>query len=164
MAAGGTLRDDTLPGTSAVEGGAFGLYPASDFRLTDGRCRDCRRSAGALVLQRGDHCRCQGGAIHCPLSPPAYRPQPTSARGSPVANPPPHPNTPPLIWVAAPHVVAGARLSRNATFLDSPGGALHAALVPKIPLNRLVLRRVLGGIHEPQDAQGAWPRSTAARS
>ena len=49
MPAGGTFCDDTLPDTSAAaESAAFGLYPASDFRLTDGRCQDCPTIPQAL--------------------------------------------------------------------------------------------------------------------
>src|SRR5438105_106914 len=34
-----------VPATAA---GAFGLFPAAAFRLTDGRCRDCATPAAAL--------------------------------------------------------------------------------------------------------------------
>ena len=93
MAAGGTFHDDTHPDTSAVaEGAAFGLYPASDFRLTDGRCQDCPTIPQALwYFQR------ETIAVAKPLSPASSssssRPRPTSAGGSPDAIPPPHPNT-----------------------------------------------------------------------
>jgi hypothetical protein len=40
------------------------------------------------------------------------------------------------VWVAARHVVAGARLSGDAATLDHAHGRLRVALVPKIPLNR----------------------------
>jgi hypothetical protein len=43
---------------------------------------------------------------------------------------------PPLVWVAAPDVVAGARLSADASMLEGPVGPLRASLVPKIALNR----------------------------
>ena len=46
------------------------------------------------------------------------------------------PEYPPLVWVAAPHVVHGARLSADAAVLECGGESLHASLVPKIALNR----------------------------
>jgi hypothetical protein len=46
------------------------------------------------------------------------------------------PEYPPLVWVAAPDVVTGARLSAEATTLEVASGVMAASLVPKIALNR----------------------------
>ena len=43
---------------------------------------------------------------------------------------------PPLVWVAAPDVVSGARLSADLASLEFSAGSLRASLVPKIALNR----------------------------
>jgi len=137
MAAGGTLRDNTLPETSAVaESAAFGLYPASDFRLTDGHCQDCPTIPQALWYFQHETI-----AVAKPGRPVASFTTGVStgadlrawlARRDPFAAP----EYPPLIWVAAPHVISGTRLSADATSLASPAGPLPVSLVPKVPLNR----------------------------
>ncbi len=43
---------------------------------------------------------------------------------------------PPLVWTAAPEVIAGAKLDANATRLATNSGELAFRLAPKIPLNR----------------------------
>jgi hypothetical protein len=123
--------------TSAVAAGAvFGLYPASDFRLTDGRCTDCPTIPQALwYFQR------ETIAVPKPGSPVA-----SFATGVPTAadlrgwlagrDPATATEYPPLVWVAAPDVIAGARLSADATTLEHATGTLHASLTPKIALNR----------------------------
>ena len=122
--------------SAVAEGAAFGLYPASDFRLTDGRCQDCPTIAQALwYFQREMIAVAKPG-----------RPVASFAAGVTVAadlrawvagrDPAAAPEYPPLVWVAAPDVVSGARLSADATSLDSPVGSLRASLAPKIALNR----------------------------
>ncbi len=137
MAADGTLRASANPDTSAVAAGhAFGLYPASDFRLTDGHCRDCPTIPQALWYFRHEHI----------AVPQAGRAVASFAAGVPVAedirawlagrDPASKPEHPPLVWVAAPDVVAGARLTKDASALESPRGPLRVSLVPQIALNR----------------------------
>src|SRR5580765_4570623 len=118
MAAGGTFRDDTLPATSAVaEGAAFGLYPASDFRLTDGRCRDCPTIPQALwYFQRETIAVAQPGRSIASFAPGVSTAADLRAWVA-GRDPAAAPEYPPLIWVAAPHVVSRARLSANATLL-----------------------------------------------
>ena len=124
-------------GFSAVSAdAAFGLYPASDFRLTDGNCTDCATIPQALWYFRQE-------TIAVPR---ADLPIASFATGVPVAEdlrrwlhgraPDAPPEYPPLVWVAAPDVVSGARLSPDATALERATGSLPAALTPKIPLNR----------------------------
>ena len=115
---------------------AFGLYPAADFRLTDGNCTDCPTIPQALWYFRQE-------TIAVPR---AGLPVASFATGVPVIEdlrgwldgraPDSPPEYPPLVWVAAPNVVAGARLSADATALEHAAGTLPAALTPKIALNR----------------------------
>jgi len=138
------VRDATTrhraPGDASAlgPGAAFGLYAAADFDLEDG--------ASALS---GD----------CPTIPQAlwYFQRETIAvpkRGRPVATFAARVSVsddlrswlaqrdastlefPPLVWVAAAHVLTEARLSADASTLESRVGALRASLVPKIALNR----------------------------
>jgi hypothetical protein len=114
----------------------FGLYPQSDFRVTDGCCRDCPTIPQALWYFRAETIAvpkpgvpiatfargldvgadlCAWVASRAPESPPAY---------------------PQLIWIGAPQVVSGARLSTDASTVDAGRTRLRLELVPKIALNR----------------------------
>ena len=129
--------DPAASGSSAVAAdAAFGLYPAADFRLTDGTCTDCATITQALWYFRQE-------TIAVPR---AGLPLASFASGVSAVDdlrgwldgraPDSPPEYPPLVWVAAPSVVSGARLSGNATTLEHATGSLPAALTPKIPLNR----------------------------
>ena len=114
----------------------LGLYPQSDFRVTDGRCRDCPTIPQALWYFERETI-----AVPKPGVPIAG-----FSRGVDVAadlrewlvartagTPPEYPA---LVWVGAPHVVAGARLTADATALEDSNPPLRVELVPRIPLNR----------------------------
>ena len=115
---------------------AFGLYRASQFRLADGLCGDCPTIPQALWYFQHEVI-----AVAKPGSPVA-----SFTPGLSVADdlkawlaqrePDATLEYPPLVWVAAPDVVAGARLSADASRLESSAGELEASLVPKIALNR----------------------------
>jgi len=137
MAAAPASGDCAAPIGSAVgDGAAFGLYRASDFRLVDGRCRDCPTIRQALWYFERETIAVPGAGV----------PVAAFARGVPVAEdlhqwlaarqPGAAPEHPPLVWAAAAHVVTGARLAGDATALECPDGKLNLALVPRIPLNR----------------------------
>ena len=123
--------------TSALRpGAAFGLYAAPDFRLANGFCTDCPTIPQALWYFQEEVI----GVAK------AGRPVASFTPGLSVADDikawlaqrKDHDalEYPPLVWVAAPHVVSEARISIDASVLDSPAGILHASLVPKIALNR----------------------------
>jgi hypothetical protein len=129
--------DPAVGGSSAVAtDAAFGLYPAADFRLTDGNCPDCPTIPQALWYFRQETIAVAR----------AGRPVASFATGVSAVDdlrewldgraPDSPPEYPPLVWVAAPSVVAGARLSADATTLEHATGTLPAALTPKIALNR----------------------------
>jgi len=116
--------------------GAFGLYPAQDFRLVTGECGDCPAIRQALWYFR-DQTIAVPLAGH-PVSGFATGVHATddvrqwaTARpaGSPI-------DYPPLIWVAAQDIVRGARLSGDATQLVTRDGALPFHPVAKIAFNR----------------------------
>jgi len=129
--------DPGSPSVSAVAAGnAFGLYPASDFRLTDGRCPDCRTIRQGLWYFRRE-------TIAIPkdgLTVASFAKGVTftdDLRTWVAERAPGTPSEyPPLVWVAEPDVLAGARLSADGVDLDHPAGALRFSLTPKIPLNR----------------------------
>jgi hypothetical protein len=114
----------------------YGLYPQSDFRVTDGRCRDCATIPQALwyfeeetIAVPKPHIRVatfarglDAGAdlrgwleSRTPESPPGY---------------------PQLVWIGAPQVLSGVRLASGTTTVESANARLRFELVPKIALNR----------------------------
>ena len=137
MSAVADSADREIPIASAVASNlAFGLYPASDFRLSDGRCTDCPTIPQALWYFRQE-------TIAVPL--PGLDVA-SFATGLSVADdlrawlagrpPETPPEYPPLVWVAAADTLAGARLSQDAAMIRHGNATLPASLTPKIALNR----------------------------
>jgi hypothetical protein len=114
----------------------FGLYPQSDFRVTDGRCRDCPTIPQALwYFERETIAVPKSGVPVAGFTPGVD--VGTDLRewlAARAAETPPE--YPPLVWIGAPHVVSGARLAADATTLQQADSSLRVELVPKIPLNR----------------------------
>ncbi len=130
----------------ATAAGAFGLYPAQDFRLATGECRDCPTIRQALWYFRDQ-------TIAVPLAGHPVSGFTTGVhaeddvRAWAAARPPAAPiDYPPLVWVAAPDIVRGARLSAGR---DATRDARRRAAVPsrrEDPAQSLVLRRVVGRV------------------
>ena len=115
---------------------AFGLYPASGFRLTTGRCADCPTIAQALwYFQRETIAVPKPGSKVASFALRVSVAQDLEGwlAARPTQAPP---ELPPLVWVAAPDVITGARLSANAATLSLGTAMLPASLTPKIALNR----------------------------
>jgi hypothetical protein len=137
------MTDDRTTGAptvrveSAVDAqSAFGLYPASDFRLTDGRCRDCPTIPQALWYFRDEII-----AVAKPERAVASFASGMSAMDDVRAwlaagHTKAGAEYPPLVWVASREVIRGVRLSADATTLQGPGFSRPASLVQKIALNR----------------------------
>ena len=116
--------------------GTFGLYAARDFRLTTGECTDCPTIRQALWYFRD-----QVIAVALPGHPVSgfetgvhatddvHHWVAARAPGTPI-------DYPPLVWVAAPDIVRGARLSNGASQLVTGDGAIAFQPIAKIPLNR----------------------------
>ena len=114
----------------------IGLYPAADFRITTGRCSDCAVIPQAL-------CYFTDETIAIPH---ADLPIAGFARGVRASDdvaswaaserfdaPPAYP---PLVWIGAPDIVRGARLTDGGKRIAFAGSSLLFEVVPKIPLNR----------------------------
>jgi hypothetical protein len=114
----------------------FGLYPQSDFRITDGRCRDCPTIPQALWYFENETV-----AVPKPGVPAA-----TFARGLDVGadlrawlasqGPGDPRERPQLVWIGAPQVLSGVRLNADASKTEGPGAPPRVELVPKNALNR----------------------------
>jgi hypothetical protein len=121
-----------LPATT----GDFGLFPASHFRVVDGRCADCGLPPPARFYFEREPI-----AVPAPGWPVAGFSRGVTAfddvrawaaarsAGAP-------PDYPPLVWVAAPTILRGATLAPDGRTLATTDGPLAVAPVPKIPLNR----------------------------
>jgi hypothetical protein len=140
MARDATTRHRAPDNAFALKPGvALGLYAAADFQLEDGATAlsgDCPTIPQALwYFQHETIAVAKPGR---PLASFAPRTSVADDLKSWLAqrNAESTLEYPPLVWVAAPHLVTGARLSSDASTLVSPAGAFRASLVPKIPLNR----------------------------
>ena len=120
----------------ANAGGAIGLYPARDFRLTTGECKDCPTIRQALWYFRD-----QAIAVPLPGHPVAGFATGVHATDdlehwAAARAPGAAIDYPPLVWVAAPDILRGARFSADASHLVTSEGAIHFRPAAKIPLNR----------------------------
>ena len=150
--------------------GAFGPYPAVDFRIVTGECDDCPTLRQALWYFRNE----------CIAVPAHGLPVASFTRGAfafddvrawaATRGQDARIDYPPLVWVAAPHIVRGARLIGDGSRVDLGGSTLAMRVVPRIALNRsyydassvrfLADRPVtLRGTHEGSDfvMRTAWP-------
>ncbi len=117
-------------------GSNLGPYPAANFRVTDGLCTDCPTIPQALwyfrretiaVSQSASSVATYARGVHFDVDLRTW----VAARGNGEGL-----DYPPLVWIAAPHVVSGAKLAADATALETGAGTLTFTLTPKIPLNR----------------------------
>ncbi|MFO1314475.1 MAG: hypothetical protein U1F58_02635 [Burkholderiales bacterium] len=121
---------------TATASGALGLYPATAFRVTTGGDRDAPAIPQALWYFRGETIAVPRPGLHVAGF---ARGTDTFAdvrawaaawrEGTP-------PDYPPLVWIAAPDVLRGARLLPDRDALAAGGSEFAYTLVPKIPLNR----------------------------
>ncbi|MEO5763860.1 MAG: hypothetical protein ABIR52_00985, partial [Casimicrobiaceae bacterium] len=116
--------------------GAFGLYPADHFRLTDGRYSDCPTHRAALWYFEGE-------TIAVPLpdrttagfataTPPFDDVRAWLARRAPDAPI----DYPPLVWVESPLAVRNATLGPDGSTFAADGTTMALRLVDRIALNR----------------------------
>ena len=122
--------------SAVAAGAAFGPYAASDFRLTDGQCQDCPTIRQALWYFRQETIAVPKAGLPVASFATSVTMVDDLRSWLPGREPGAPPEYPPLVWVAAPDVVTGARLSADAKGLEHANGTLQASLTPKIPLNR----------------------------
>ena len=121
---------------AAIASGDFGLYPAPNFRLTTGECRDCPAIPQALWYFRD-----QTIAVPLPGLPVASFELGVHVtddlRHWAEARPAEAPiDYPPIVWVAAPEIVRNAEFSPNGLQLRTGSVTIPFRPIAKIPLNR----------------------------
>lgn len=119
----------------ALEAGAMGLLPATDFRLANGRCANCATIPQALWYFRDDWIAVPGRApAGFSRGLPALRDVAqwaASGKGGQSAG------LPPLSWVGSPLIAEAWQLAADGTAISGPAGAqLPFTVVPRIPSNR----------------------------
>jgi hypothetical protein len=126
----------TAPLHAATEDAWLGLYPARNFRLTDGGCTDCPPiPAARWYFERETIAVARDGLPVAAYT--AGVPTFDDVRAWGAARAPDAPiDYPPLVWIAAPEVVRDARLAADGMTLVTGNGRLPIALTPRIPLNR----------------------------
>jgi hypothetical protein len=122
--------------SALAEDAALGLYPAGDFRLADGRCRDCPTPRSALwYFERETIAVPRAGVPAAGFAPGMRAIDDLKAWHASQSSDAPA-ERPSLVWIAAPQVVGGVRLTADATRLEHVHGRLRFDLVEKIPMNR----------------------------
>lgn len=116
--------------------GAFGLLPAQNFRLTTGECGDCQAIPQALWFFRHEPI-----AVPLPGQPISGFSRTRRVRDDVAswhAEKPPGSvmEYPPLVWVGAPTVAAGAVIDPTGTRLRIGKTEMALAFTPRHPLNR----------------------------
>ena len=120
---------------AATQAGFLGLYPAADFRLTDGKCTDCATIPSARWYFEHETIGVPAPGI--PIAGYARSIPPfDDVRAWHAARTDDAPEYPPLVWIAAPQLVRHAHLHADGGSLDLAGEALPIERVAKIPLNR----------------------------
>ncbi len=118
----------------ALAGGWLGLFPAGEFRATDGRCTDCDAPPQALWYFQHEVIavpRANGAGFERQL--PALDDVRSWAQS---VNWQPDAQRPALVWLGSPQIASGVRLDadgRTLTFADGSHSAL--ALVSRLPSN-----------------------------
>jgi hypothetical protein len=116
--------------------GAFGLYPASAFRLTTGDCRDCPTIHSALWYFRSETIAVPDSRLPMAGIATGVRAQDDVRQWAAARVAAATIDYPPLVWVAAPEIVRAARLSAEGTTLRTASGDVAFRPTPKIALNR----------------------------
>lgn len=123
-------------GAPATADGPFGLYPATNFRVTTGACSDCATIRQALWYFRAETIAAPNPGLPAAgftLGVHAF----DDVRQWAQARPPGAPiDYPPLVWIAAPQIVRHARIDPAGATLRTAAGTMPFRPVAKIPLNR----------------------------
>lgn len=123
---------DVLRG--ALDSGRVGLYPAQDFRLADGRCKDCSTIPQALWYFQDD-------LIAVPKAAPVEFSRQLMAQDDVREWAAAHPaagvgEKPPLLWIGSPQVAEGVHLADDGkAIVGGDGRRLPFAVAEKIPAN-----------------------------
>ena len=124
------------PVSVADNSAAYGLFPAGDFRLTTGECSDCATIPQALWYFRHESIAVPRPGLPLAGFNPALRAVDDLRHWSSLTPPGTARDYPALVWVGSPQVIAAARLDPGGDRLQTAGGAVELALVPRLASNR----------------------------
>lgn len=124
------------PAFAANERGALGLYPARDFRLTDGRCTDCSARPPALWYFEHETIAVPRAGLTVAQYATGVRPFDDIRTWAAQRSADAPLDYPPLVWVESTRAIHYATLAADATSLRAAGETVPLRLVDRIPLNR----------------------------
>lgn len=118
------------------EAGWLGLYPASDFRLVDGRCTDCQTMRQALWYFQDDMVAVPGKGVRMAGFSPGVRAQEDVRQWHAQTRKDDPQSRPALIWLGATRLVGDTTLNAAGDALRLPDGRdIPFRVVPKISTN-----------------------------
>jgi hypothetical protein len=129
------VPDTTRSSSSPLESW-IGLFPGRDFRLATGRCTDCAAIPQALWYFADETIAAPRAGQPVAGFTPAVTLRQDLEGWARTHTAEDSIDEPPLVWIGAPEVLRGARLSAGGRFIDAAGQRHAFALVPKLPLNR----------------------------
>jgi hypothetical protein len=120
----------------ATEAGEFGLFPATDFRLVDGACADCKALKPAMWYFRGDAVVVPKDGVPAAGFAAGVAAQ-ADVRAWYSSAPPEALNARPgLVWIGSPSLISEAQLLPSGDALRASGGTMQFTLTPKLASNR----------------------------
>jgi hypothetical protein len=114
---------------------AYGLFPADQFVVTNGGCRDCTALPQALWYFRNETIAVPNQGAPLAGFDPALPVRDDLVAWAKVTPINAATTYPPLIWLGAPDTVSGAQLADDGRTIRSGGSEMALQLAPKLPLN-----------------------------
>ena len=114
---------------------AYGLFPANQFVVTSGGCRDCTALPQALWYFGAETIAVPKPGVPLAGFEPALQVREDLAAWAKASAINGASEFPPLIWLGAPDVVAGAQLAGDGRTIRSGGSEMVLQLAPRLPLN-----------------------------
>ena len=140
---------------------AYGLFPADDFRITNGECTDCGTNAQALWFFRNETIAVPRPGFPLAGFDPQLRAKEDVRRWNALTPPGSARDYPGLVWVGSPQVVERARLAASAEHVQTAVGVSRFSLAPRLASNRSFYNADSTDFFSPRELRlrGTWDHS-----
>jgi hypothetical protein len=118
----------------ALEHGAFGLFPARQFRIATPGCTDCGAPAAVLWYFRNELAVVPRDAAG-PSASSGRGASASSSRGASASASSAGSELPAVVWLGAPEIIDGAIVADDGSSLGSGGTELPLFIAPRLPAN-----------------------------